>query len=122
MSISPSDKMIARQDGSIGWIIFNQPERHNAVSLAMWQALEVIVDHYEHNPDIRVVIVRGAGDKAFVSGADISEFDTQRSGRRSVTLDHRSRIGDAVHILGQRLLVLGTMIDVAHVLVPQLHA
>ena len=83
MSISPSDKMIARQDGSIGWIIFNQPERHNAVSLAMWQALEVIVDHYEHNPDIRVVIVRGAGDKAFVSGADISEFDTQRSGEEA---------------------------------------
>jgi enoyl-CoA hydratase/carnithine racemase len=80
MSISPCDKMIARQDGSIGWIIFNQPERHNAVSLAMWEALEVIVDHFEHQPDVRVVVVRGAGEKAFVSGADISEFETQRSG------------------------------------------
>jgi enoyl-CoA hydratase/carnithine racemase len=75
--------MIARQDGQIGWIIFNQPDRHNAVSLAMWQALEVIVDHYERNPEIRVVVVRGAGDKAFVSGADISEFDTQRSGEEA---------------------------------------
>ena len=83
MSISPCDKMIARQDGSIGWIIFNQPERHNAVSLAMWQALEVIVDHFEHNPEIRVVVVRGAGEKAFVSGADISEFETQRSGEEA---------------------------------------
>ena len=80
MSISPSDKMIARQDGPVGWIIFNQPERHNAVSLSMWQALEVIVDHFEKHPEIRVVVVRGAGDKAFVSGADISEFETQRSG------------------------------------------
>ena len=83
MSISPCDKMIARQDGPIGWIIFNQPERHNAVSLAMWQALEVIVDHFERNPEIRVVVVRGAGDKAFVSGADISEFETQRSGEEA---------------------------------------
>lgn len=83
MSISPCDKMIARQDGAIGWIIFNQPERHNAVSLAMWQALEVIVDHFERNPDIRVVVVRGAGEKAFVSGADISEFETQRSGEEA---------------------------------------
>ena len=80
MNISPSEKMIARQDGAIGWIIFNQPERHNAVSLAMWEALEVIVDHYERDPAIRVVVVRGAGEKAFVSGADISEFETQRSG------------------------------------------
>lgn len=83
MSISPCDKMVARQEGAIGWILFNQPERHNAVSLAMWQALEVIVDHYENNPDIRVVVVRGAGDKAFVSGADISEFETQRSGEEA---------------------------------------
>jgi len=83
MSISPCDKMIARQDGAIGWIIFNQPERHNAVSLAMWQALEVIVDHFERNPEIRVVVVRGAGEKAFVSGADISEFETQRSGEEA---------------------------------------
>jgi len=83
MSISPCDKMIARQDGAIGWIIFNQPERHNAVSLAMWQALEVIVDHFERNPEIRVVVVRGAGEKAFVSGADISEFETQRAGEEA---------------------------------------
>jgi enoyl-CoA hydratase/carnithine racemase len=75
--------MIARQDGAIGWIIFNQPERHNAVSLAMWEALEAIVDHYEHNPEVRVVVVRGAGEKAFVSGADISEFETQRSGEEA---------------------------------------
>ena len=68
MSISPSDKIIARQDGSIGWIIFNQPERHNAVSLAMWEALEAIVDHYEHNPEVRVVVVRGAGRPGRVHG------------------------------------------------------
>ena len=83
LSISPSDKMIARLEGPIGWIIFNQPQRLNAVSLAMWQALEAIVDHFEQHPDIRVVVVRGAGDKAFVSGADISEFETQRSGEEA---------------------------------------
>ena len=83
MPLSPCEKMLAHREGSIGWITFNQPERHNAVSLAMWQALEVIVDHFERDPEIRVVVVRGAGNKAFVSGADISEFETQRSGEEA---------------------------------------
>ena len=85
MSVSPSEKMIAYQEGPIGWIVFNQPERHNAVSLAMWEALEVIVDHYAQNPEVRVIVVRGAGDKAFVSGADISEFETQRAAPEAIS-------------------------------------
>lgn len=79
MSISRTDKMIARKEGQIGYIVFNNPARHNAVSMSMWEALSDIVDDYANDDAIRVVIVTGAGDKAFVSGADISEFAEKRS-------------------------------------------
>ena len=74
-----TDKMIAQKDGAIGWITFNNPARHNAVSLAMWEALHEIVNDYEADDAIRVIVVKGAGEKAFVSGADISEFEEKRS-------------------------------------------
>jgi enoyl-CoA hydratase len=72
-------KMQARvDDDGLGWIVFNQPERRNAVSLEMWQALADILDAFAADPAVRVAIMRGAGGKAFVSGADISEFDRAR--------------------------------------------
>ncbi len=79
MTISNTDKMIAEKDGAIGWITFNNPARHNAVSMAMWEALYDIVHDYAKDSAIRVIVVKGAGDKAFVSGADISEFKEKRS-------------------------------------------
>jgi len=77
--ISPTPRMIAEKSGPIGRIVFNKPERHNATSSDMWEAMPVILDDFEKHPEIRVVVVTGAGDKAFVSGADISEFETARS-------------------------------------------
>jgi len=74
-----TDRMIALKDGAVGWIVFNNPARHNAVSLDMWRALGRIVDSFASDPAIRVVVVRGAGERAFVSGADISEFDEKRA-------------------------------------------
>jgi enoyl-CoA hydratase len=74
-----TDKMLAEKEGHIGWITFNNPERRNAVSLEMWQALGVILTNFEQDGDVRVVILKGAGDKSFVSGADISEFETKRN-------------------------------------------
>jgi enoyl-CoA hydratase len=82
--ISPSERMIAEKDGAIGWMIFNNPERRNALSLDMWQAMPVILEHFERDPDVRVVVLKGAGDKAFVSGADISQFEKQRSSAESI--------------------------------------
>ena len=78
MTISKTDKMVARKDKHVGWITFNNPARHNAVSLAMWQGLADIANDFAADPNIRVVVLQGAGDKAFVSGADISEFAEQR--------------------------------------------
>ncbi len=73
-----TDKMIARADGKIGWMIFNNPARRNAMSLEMWQAIGTILEAFQRDDGIRVVVMAGAGDKAFVSGADISEFESKR--------------------------------------------
>jgi enoyl-CoA hydratase/carnithine racemase len=78
--------MIDEKDGAIGWITFNNPARHNAVSMAMWEALFDIVSDYEKDDAIRVIVVKGAGDKAFVSGADISEFEEKRSSPETTKL------------------------------------
>ena len=71
-------KMIARTEGGIGWMIFNQPEKHNAVSYEMWLAVPKIIAAFEADPAVRVIVLAGAGEKAFVSGADISEFEKKR--------------------------------------------
>ncbi|MFN7087939.1 MAG: enoyl-CoA hydratase [Burkholderiales bacterium] len=81
---SATDKLIARKEGAIGWIVFNNPARHNAVSFEMWQALPVALDGFARDPEVRVIILRGAGEKAFVAGADISQFKEKRSGEEAV--------------------------------------
>jgi enoyl-CoA hydratase len=77
-------KMIARKEGGIGWMIFNQPEKHNAVSYEMWIAVPKIVAAFEADPEVRVIVLAGAGERAFVAGADISEFEKRRSSADSI--------------------------------------
>ena len=72
-------KMLAARDGGVGLITFNQPEKRNAVSMEMWLGLGEILTEYEKDDTIAVVVVQGAGDKAFVSGADISQFAKNRN-------------------------------------------
>ena len=79
-----SEKMLARKGDGIGWMTFNNPERHNAVSMEMWQAAERILADFTADDEVRVVVVSGAGGKAFVSGADISKFESERSGEEAV--------------------------------------
>ncbi len=79
-------KMIARKEGGIGWMIFNQPEKRNAVSFEMWVAIPRIIKAFEEDPEVRGVVITGAGDKAFVSGADISEFEKKRSSPEDVKI------------------------------------
>ena len=72
-------KIIASVADGIGWIVFNHPERRNAMSLEMWKALGDAAEAFEADPDVRVVVMRGAGGKSFVAGADISEFNEHRA-------------------------------------------
>src|SRR2546423_982332 len=74
-----TSKMLAEKDGAIGRIIFNNPARHNAVSLDMWQAVSQIMDDFNADDRVRVIVLTGAGGKAFVSGAGISEFKEKRA-------------------------------------------
>ena len=77
--MTQTDKMLSRKEGGVGIVTFNNPERHNAVSLEMWEATTEILDGFAADNDIRVVVLTGAGGKAFVSGADISKFGSERA-------------------------------------------
>jgi len=79
-----TEKLIARKDGAIGWVIFNNPEKRNAMSLEMSEATAATMESYAKDPEVRVVILRGQGDKAFISGADISQFKERRSNAEQV--------------------------------------
>jgi enoyl-CoA hydratase/carnithine racemase len=86
-------RLIARKEGGIGWMIFNQPEKHNAVTLDMWAAIPRIIAGFDADPEVRVIVLRGAGERAFVSGADISEFERVRGTEDAIRA--YDRIGDA---------------------------
>jgi len=79
-----TDKIITEKSGEIARIIFNQPEKRNAVSLEMWEAVEAALDAFEVDPEVRILILSGAGGKAFVSGADISKFESERASEEGV--------------------------------------
>jgi enoyl-CoA hydratase len=71
------------RDGAIGWLVFDQIERRNAINSAMWAAIPAAVSELDSDPEVRVIVLRGAGDVAFVSGADISEFEEARNAERA---------------------------------------
>src|ERR1700739_4780585 len=82
--MTPPGKMLARRDGRVGYVIFTNPQRHNAVSLEMWQAAASILDQFRTDPEIRVVVLTGAGEKAFVSGAESHKFKDERSNKEAI--------------------------------------
>jgi len=79
-----TDKMLSRKEGGVGYLIFNNPERRNAVSLEMWEAASGYLEEFRSDRAIRVIVVSGAGGKAFISGADISKFEKERSTQEGV--------------------------------------
>ncbi|MFI4987073.1 MAG: enoyl-CoA hydratase [Alphaproteobacteria bacterium] len=91
--MSPTERMIVETDGAIGWMVFNNPARRNAISQDMWEAMPPIIEHFEKDPAVRVIVLKGADDKAFISGADISQFEKLRSSPEMVR--QYDAIGDA---------------------------
>ena len=79
-----TDQLLVETDGAVGWITFNNPAKHNALSVAMWRALPQALDTLEADPAIRVIVLKGAGERAFISGADISEFASMRASADAV--------------------------------------
>lgn len=82
--MSDTSKMYAVRDGHVGTLVFNNPQRHNAVSFEMWEEGVRLLAQFAADPEIRVVVITGAGGKAFVSGADISKFESERAGEEAV--------------------------------------
>lgn len=72
-------KMLGGKIDGVGLLVFNQPEKRNAMSVEMWDGMVEILEDFAADDSVRCVVLSGAGDKAFVSGADISQFDKQRS-------------------------------------------
>ena len=74
-----TDKVLAHVEDGIGWLQFNNAEKHNAMSLEMSEASVTALEAFAADDEVRVVVLQGLGGKAFVSGADISEFDKTRA-------------------------------------------
>jgi len=106
--MSETRGLLMEKDGAIGWITFNNPERRNAVSQEMWQLMPEVVGELAADDAIRVVILRGAGDRAFVAGADISQFKERR--RNMADEEEYRRISgrghDALATLSKPLLAM----------------
>jgi enoyl-CoA hydratase len=81
--------ILEKRDG-LGWMVFDHESRRNAISAEMWQAIPRLARELDEDPEVRVVILRGAGEQAFVSGADISEFEAARSGATAAEYDERN--------------------------------
>jgi len=94
-----TDKMIAEKKDGVGWMTFNNPARRNATSLEMWQAIGVIMEDFAKDPEVKWCVMTGAGDKAFVSGADISQFKEMRNSAEAaaeydrISADSRKKLG-----------------------------
>lgn len=74
-----TEKILSRREGPVGYLVFNNPERRNAVSLDMWQRAGEVVAEFAQDDGVRVIVLTGAGDRSFVSGADISKFEDERA-------------------------------------------
>jgi enoyl-CoA hydratase len=74
-----TEKILAHSESGVGTLIFNNPEKRNALSLEMWAGIGEALDAFDADLDVRVIVLKGAGGRAFISGADISQFEERRS-------------------------------------------
>lgn len=78
-----SQILIAKKSG-IGHLVLNRPEKFNAISYEMWHGIRTVVEDYSIDNDVRVIVVSGAGGKAFSAGADISQFEKKRGTKEAI--------------------------------------
>jgi enoyl-CoA hydratase/carnithine racemase len=69
----------SEKENSLGWIVFNRPEKRNALNLEMWKQIPILLDQLNSDPEIRVIVLKGKEKNAFIAGADISEFEKLRT-------------------------------------------
>ena len=91
-------RLRVEKEGAIGWLVLDNPARLNAISSNMWRTFPKGMAQFDADPDVRVVILRGEGEKAFAAGADISEFDKARETAGKVSA-YDSLLDVALHAL-----------------------
>ena len=91
--VSGTERVLTWLDGATLHIRFNNPARHNALSVDMWEAVPPLLDLAKGDDRVRLVVFSGAGDKAFVSGADITQFEDMRAAHEAVT--HYEKMAEA---------------------------
>ena len=88
------ETILAQRDGPIATVVLNRPEKLNALTKPMWQRLGEVIDALSSDDDVRCIVVRGAGERAFAPGNDISEFENERAdveqARAYGTIMHRT--------------------------------
>ena len=76
--------LLVEKHGAVGWLVFNQPGKRNAINDAMWRAIPQAMARFDRDDEVRCVAFRGAGNEAFAAGADISEFENRRADKGAV--------------------------------------
>ena len=90
--------VLIRRETPLGWLVLNRPQVRNALNLETWQGIADGMAALEDDPDIRVILMRGVGDEAFISGADISEFKNRRANAEAAK-SYREAPGRAIAAL-----------------------
>jgi len=88
--------LIVEKRGAVGWIVFNQPAKRNAINGVMWRGIPEAMAQFDADPEVRCVAFRGAGTEAFAAGADISEFEEIRAQKSSVA-DYDGLLDQVLH-------------------------
>ena len=81
---STTDLIIAEKRDGVGYLRFNRPEKHNAISYEMWQGIAKVMADFEEDDTVRAVVISGEGGRAFSAGADISQFEKQRASEDTI--------------------------------------
>ena len=97
--IEEKDSLLSEVREGVAWITFNNPARHNAMSQEMWDGAADLLDQYAAAPAVRAIVLTGSGNRAFVAGADISKFESQRSSEEARASYDRSVNGFHVSLL-----------------------
>lgn len=88
-------EILTTKNGAVGTITISNPTKMNAMSVQMWMDLPKAIRAFDADPEVRVVVIAGVGEKAFVSGADISQFDKLRSSAKTQD-DYDNAVADSM--------------------------
>jgi enoyl-CoA hydratase/carnithine racemase len=103
-----SDLIVLERHNQVATVILNRPQQRNAINLDMWQQLRQLAPTLDADPDVRVVVFRGAGEVAFSAGADIAEFESARNNavRARAYADAMDGATDAIAAIGKPTISL----------------